>query len=386
MLRRWLASGPLLSRGLCDAIAGLLALLYLAVYANARALLPEFIFRDADKIQAQVAGGDAYQGTSFDAVGHFYRMLGHAGSSLFVAALGVLFIWMTLRQTRRAGSLFANLALLAPCLFFNLFVASKDTLVVLMAMLLLQVARRHGTARTALVGVGLYLAYALLIRNYFALIAGVMFGALLFRRATLTPKIILSGLSFAVLAALPSVVYYQLQHPRDVAVDYLIYGSPFGARTSFYNPFAPDSFVHFIGNYAYSVVRLHLPVLFSPDLKGIAMQCFIALMLVPAWMRPCAKIAQASVLPGAEVLACMVLGHVAVSMLFEPDLGSYMRHLSSVSVLAAALWNQRTGRRYGPLAGSTESLLARGDLRAPRNASSAAVNAGLATRSVYRRP
>jgi hypothetical protein len=31
-----------------------------------------------------------------------------------------------------------------------------------------------------------------------------------------------------------------------------------------------------------------------------------------------------------EWLACIVVGHMAVSMLFEPDLGSYTRHLTSV--------------------------------------------------------
>ncbi|MCA8000426.1 hypothetical protein [Burkholderia metallica] len=345
MLRSLMASGPLLSRRLVDAIAACVALLYLAVYANARALLPEFIFRDADKIETQIGGGATYDGTSFDAVGRFYQTLGNAGTSVFVAALGVLFIWLALRQTRRAGSLCANLVLIAPCLFFNLFVASKDTLVVLIAVLLAWVARRCGTVRTLAAAVVLYAGYAAFIRSYFVLIVLCAGGAWAFRRVPVLLKVIGLLLLGAALIALPDAVYFLLQHPRDMAVDYLVYESPFGARTSFYNPYPPDSFVHFVGNYAYSVVRLNLPILFSFDVKGVAMQGFIAFVLASAWPRvaPTAGAGTAS-LRGGEALACLVLGHIAVSMLFEPDLGSYTRHLSSVALFVAVLWPLRTAR------------------------------------------
>ncbi|RQX81471.1 hypothetical protein DF034_18495 [Burkholderia anthina] len=357
MLRKLMASGPLLSRRLVDAIAACVALLYLAVYANARALLPEFIFRDADKIDTQISGGATYDGTSFDAVGRFYRALGGAGTSVFVAALGVLFIWLALRQTRRAGSLFANLVLIAPCLFFNLFVASKDTLVVLIAVLVALAARRFGTVRTLAIAVVLYAGYAALIRSYFALIVLCAGSAWALRRAPLPLKVVALLLAGAAFVALPDSVYTLLQHPRDVAVDYLVYESPFGARTSFYNPYPPDSFLHFVGNYAYSVARLNLPILFSFDVKGIAMQGFIALVLASAWPRvaPSADTRAAS-LPGGDTLACLILAHVAVSMLFEPDLGSYTRHLSSVALFAAVLWPWRTARAAAPAAPPAASV------------------------------
>ena len=57
------------------------------------------------------------------------------------------------------------------------------------------------------------------------------------------------------------------------------------------------------------------------------MQGFVWIALAAVWRRT----------PGdgqlaRDVLASLVIGHVAVSMLFEPDLGSYMRHLSSVAL------------------------------------------------------
>ncbi|WP_027782070.1 MULTISPECIES: hypothetical protein [Burkholderia] len=345
MLRSLIAGGPQLSRGLRDAVAAAVALLYLAVYANARALLPEFIFRDADKIQTQIGGGSTYDGSSFDAVGKLYQALGDPGTWVFVATLGVATIVIALRSTRRLGGLLACLALLAPCLFFNLFVASKDTIVVAMSIALFAAARLRGTARPMLVAVLLYVGYAATIRSYFALILAIALAAWAFRRMSALPRIAGALLAAAMLVALPNAVYMLLQRPRDLAVDYLVYASPFGARTSFYNPFPPDSFVHFAGNYAYSLVRLNLPVLFSFDPKGFAMQGLIALFLGAAWRRvPAGRAHDGRTTPAraGELLACLVLGHVAVSMLFEPDLGSYLRHLSSVSLFAIALWSIRT--------------------------------------------
>ncbi|WP_241332069.1 hypothetical protein [Burkholderia cenocepacia] len=347
VIRGVIRSGPLLSPGLRDAIAALFALLYVAIYANARTLLPEFIFRDADKIQTQIGGGSTYDGSSFDAVGKLYQALGDAGTAVFVVALGVATIWIALRETRRLGGLVVYLALIAPCLFFNLFVASKDTIVAAMSIAVLAVARLRGTARPMLIVAVLYLAYAATIRSYFALILAITLAAWVFRRVSTLPRAAAAILLVAVLVALPNGVYTLLQQPRDLAVDYLVYSSPFGARTSFYNPLPPDSFVHFVGNYAYSVVRLNLPVFLSFDPKGWAMQALIALFLCAAWRRlPVRHTDGHAAAPArhGELPACLVLGHVAVSMLFEPDLGSYLRHLSSVALLAVALWSIRTRR------------------------------------------
>lgn len=341
MLLRIIAGGPLLSRGLRDTIAACAALLYVGVYANARALLPEFIFRDADKIQTQIAGGSTYDGSSFDAVGKLYQALGNAGTAVFVVALGVATICIALRQTRRLGALFANLALIAPCLFFNLFVASKDTLVVAMSIAVLAVARVRGTAGAMLIAVTLYLGYAATIRSYFALIVAIALAAWVFRRVSTLLRLAGALVAVAVLIALPSTGYSLLQQPRDLAVDYLVYSSPFGARTSFYNPFPPDSFLHFVGNYAYSLVRLNVPVLFSFDPKGLAMQALVALFLGSAWRRLPARQRGKRTERNAELLACLLIGHVLVSMLFEPDLGSYLRHLSSIAPYAIALWALR---------------------------------------------
>ena len=330
MLHKLIGAGPILSRGLTRSIAALAVLLYWIVYAKAGAFLPEYVFRDAEKIQSQIGGSGGYDGTSFDAVAKFYALLGIGGTHAFTAAVGALFICLMIAQGRRVGSLAASLVLLVPCVFFNLFVASKDTLVVLIAIVLARVVQRRPALVAIAAAIVMYGAYAAIVRSYFALILGVALAVLLFRRGTWRLRTLLMLAAPLVLVLLPNDAYYLLLHPRDMAADYLTYGSPYGARTSFNNPVTPTSFFAFCIDYLYATLRLNLPVLFSPGPKEIAMQGFVWIALVAVWRRT----------PGdgqlaRDVLASLVVGHVAVSMLFEPDLGSYTRHLSSVSLLCA---------------------------------------------------
>ncbi|WP_241021783.1 hypothetical protein [Burkholderia sp. Ac-20353] len=352
-MRDLITGGPALSRGLVRAIAGLAVLVYWTVYAKAGAFLPEFVFRDAEKIQSQIGGGNTYEGTSFDAVAQFYAMLGTTGTHLFVAAVGALFIWRMIGEGRRVGSLVASIVLLAPCVFFNLFVASKDTLVVLMAIVLARIAQRRSAALLFVAAAALYVGYAAVVRSYFVLILAIAFAAFLFRHVSWRGKVLMTIAAPVALLLLPSDVYYLLQHPRDMAADYLDFGSPYGARTSFHNPVAPDSFVGFCANYLYAVLRLNVPVLFSPGPKEIAMQLFVAIALAAVWRRARGDARPARPAdPARDLLACLVIGHIAVSMLFEPDLGSYTRHLSSVALWCAvqfcAFGARADGRRVEP--------------------------------------
>ncbi|WP_244106576.1 hypothetical protein [Burkholderia anthina] len=330
MLDNLLRAGPRLSRGMTRTLAALAVLAYWIIYAKAGAFLPEFVFRDAEKIQSQIGGGSTYEGTSFDTVAKFYAALGTTGTHLFVAAVGALCIWRVIGQGKRIGALLACAVLLAPCVFFNLFVASKDTIVVLMAIVLAGIAQRRSTLATLAAAAVLYGGYAMLVRSYFAMILAVAIVALLARRASWRVNASLVLALPVALLLLPNDMYYLLQHPRDMAADYLAYGSPFGARTRFHNPLSPDSFIAFCVNYAYGVLRLNLPLLFMPGPKEIAMQVFVWIALAAVWRRR-----RGSARPSADVLACLVIGHVAVSMLFEPDLGSYTRHLSSVALFCA---------------------------------------------------
>lgn len=329
--------GPFLSPGIRRVIAGCGVMLYLAIYVQRGRLLPAVVFRDAQKIQDQMHGADTYAGSSFDAVGKMFLTLGPAVDA-FVMGIGAWLIWSMVVRANHVGLLVAALMLAAPCVFFNLFVASKDTLVVLMALVIATAARGERAGRgwvPMALAMAMYLAYAATLRAYFALIAGLALAIWVQSRLGGRWQLLIASAIPVVLVCLPPWVFAALQQPRDLAVDYLMFQSPFGSRTSFYNPFPPVSWAAFVGNYGYATVRLNFAVIWSPGVKEAVMQCWV----FPAVGPPVARLVRGlrSGSPGQDVAVSLVLAHVAVSMLFEPDLGSFMRHLSSVAALSMLL-------------------------------------------------
>ncbi|CAB3786840.1 hypothetical protein [Paraburkholderia caffeinilytica] len=375
MFRKVLNTGPRFSNGVVRLISGFAILLYMTMYWKASIFLPEFVFRDSDKIQSQIGGSSTYQDTSFDAVAKFYSSLGSVGTNLFVVSVGALFIWLMFGYSKRLGGLLLNTVLIAPCVFFNLFVASKDTIVVLMSIVLILIGRRWGVRNLMVAAVALYVGYALTVRIYFALILAIAVGAWVFRRASLRLKTVLILAVLVGLYMLPDIAYYVLLHPRDMAVDYLVAGSPYGARTGFYNLFAPDSFAAFCADYLYAILKLNVPVLFYPGPKEFLMLVFVWIAVGSVCGRTSDHL-EGTGMGAIDVLASLVIGHMAVSMLFEPDLGSYIRHLSSVALFCAWPLNS-LGRRSGSLCGSalihrapgsSEAPMRTPETRAPRHA------------------
>lgn len=341
-----LRAGPWLSPGVRRVIAGGAALLYGLVYLNSARLLPAAIFRDAQKIQDQMLGADTYAGSSFDAVGRLFAAMGPALDGLVMGA-GAWFLWSMLIRAERLGLLAGAIVLAAPCVVFNLFVATKDTLVVVMALVIAAAAGRDDRPLRGWVAMlALYLVYAVTLRAYFALIAGLALGLYLLCRVGWRWRIVIVAALSLGMAWLPSAVFVALQQPRDLAVDYLVSQSPYGARTSFYNPFSPTSLAAFVGNYLYAMARLNLALLWSPGIKELAMQGWVLLAVVPPGMR--LMRGMLSVRPTQAVPAYLVAAHIAVSMLFEPDLGSYMRHLSSVALLSMRLLTAGPGQGRPP--------------------------------------
>ncbi|MFB9124518.1 hypothetical protein ACFFYR_15610 [Paraburkholderia dipogonis] len=147
------------------------------------------------------------------------------------------------------------------------------------------------------------------------------------------------------LYVLPNSAYFVLLHPRDMAVDYLVAGSPYGARTGFYNLVEPQSFTAFCADYIYAILRLTVPVLFYPGPKEFAMLLFVGLAVASVFGRK--SFHEGNRTDAVDLLASLVIGHMAVSMLFEPDLGSYIRHLSSVALSCAWRLNYLGPRRVG---------------------------------------
>jgi hypothetical protein len=129
----------------------------------------------------------------------------------------------------------------------------------------------------------------------------------------------------ALTALAPVSVYDALQTPRDSANHYALNLLHRDNRTIFFNPYPPDSFLHFWGNYIYALGVLNVPFVRVNNISAnefvIALNVAFFVWLLMAGQREGGK---------SQALAMLFLSHIIVLNLFDPDLGSYFRHFSSV--------------------------------------------------------
>jgi hypothetical protein len=118
-----------------------------------------------------------------------------------------------------------------------------------------------------------------------------------------------------------------------------------GSRTVFYNLLPSDNIFNFIINYFYAIFRLNFAFILSPKPQEL----FLALNLGVYFFLTLIGIRAADARVRLPTL--LFVAHFGVMMLFEPDLGSYLRHTSSVLlylVPALTLWDARQRKANPP--------------------------------------
>lgn len=174
-----------------------------------------------------------------------------------------------------------------------------------------------------------YTVYAMVFRQYFALISFAFLLIFIFRQG--------GGLKYALiffvpvaLMVIPTDVFNTLQEPRDVVnITRTLRSGANVSRTMFLNPLPPENALNFLVNYGYAVVRLNIPILFSLNPKDFFLFVNISIYLLCLfWGYKNGD--------GKVKLSCdLFLSHFLILMLFEPDLGSYARHISCTLPFAA---------------------------------------------------
>jgi len=240
-----------------------------------------------------------------------------------VIAAGVMFIfYCTLPLRDHRTFILLTFFMIAPILFF-LMQFNKDTIVVFCILAAAAVMRSSMPLYIKMMVVAaIYTAYAYIFRPYYYLIF-VVFSLIVFMRRM--PPLMLISLFFlglAVAALLPDSAFSQLQASRDVFnIDRLGRDLP-GVRTAFGNLIPPKGIVTFAINYAYAFARLNFPFFSGVTPRDIYLFANVILFswLVVIGLRSDSKTSDSTAL---------FLSHVLVSICFEPDTGSYLRHVSS---------------------------------------------------------
>lgn len=272
-----------------------------------------------------IAGGDA----SLNVIASLIRVFSLPGLNLIIGALGVGIIFYVLSGRRTVFSLSVALFSIAIVIPLSLVRPQKEFLVLLLTCSCVWVISHFKKQGWALFWIfalyGLYTAVSL--RPYYALIAALIPVLYFFASLSNRSKLLVVLLVFLAGFFLPSQALELLKAARDAVNELrVLYPELEGNRTAFSNPIQSVGWLGFLGNYAYAIVRLNLPILFSQAANELVLTFFAMLWLYVIWLA--GKIGDWR----ARFAARLMMSHLLVLWIFEPDLGSYLRHFSSCIV------------------------------------------------------
>lgn len=295
-------------------------------------------------------GSGADEGTSYAATAAVYALFPEFARMPFVYITGITFIIYCIRLTRGWSlALLASFLLVVPCLT-AIGTFQKDLLLVWFVLAVSILIKHSRASFTALAWtLAIYASYAFMFRSYFFLIAAgaVAIYAASTRNIWLRVAIVLA--TFLALIAMPTDILVALQQPRDLANAERLYEGAVGSRTAFMNLYKVTGLGTFLGNYVYSFWMLDLSLISrSFGVKELFLT-FNVLGYLTAMV-----IGLKSPDPIIRLLGALVSGHFFIIHLFEPDAGSYMRHMSSTLPYALTIHVWRFIRlRSGPEAESS---------------------------------
>lgn len=186
----------------------------------------------------------------------------------------------------------------------------------------------------------LYTFYGVLMRPYFVLIFGVFLLILILHRYSYAGFFAFVCLFVLFAFSAPNELLIQLQGSRD-EINLLSRGVDEDQRTAFLNVYQGiNDGYEFLINYIYAFIFLNFSFLFFWDLPSLILTAYVFSCVAFC----CQAINWAN--PYWQRRILLFVSHLFVLAIFEPDLGSYLRHLSSVFIyLAPFFYMKNVGDR-----------------------------------------
>lgn len=295
---------------------------------------------DSQRVAALAEDADFLDG-SYAAVAFLYGLVPGPLMRPLIYAIGICFVLVSIRGMRSNvhACIIAILCIAPATLAIDEF--QKDLILVVFIMLasLIMTSDRSTLTKVLVISV-LYLAYAQFFRFYFILVLALFLAIFFFRSLPLIGKILLVGVTLIVIVNVPLSVWVELQGARDMVNGArLARNGLAGARTAFFNPFPIDGLTNFLLNYLYAMLRLNLPFLFNQGPNELFLFINVVIYVSAVWWsyRHGSKT--------ARMAATLILSHMLVLFLFEPDLGSYIRHLSTTLPYLGLILSEYFARR-----------------------------------------
>lgn len=306
-----------------DVFLALSALFYLAIFAGAQSAFSATGALDSQLI-AQLADAGETEGGSYATMAVLYLLLPAGSHETVTVLVGlaciVAYFWQVRR--REAAMTIAFLSLAPSILTLATF--QKDTVLGVFVLSVFAVLLSRMKERTKLLAIlAIYGVYASFFREYFYIIAVFFVMLMLLRRGGKLAIFYSLILGMFSLFFVPPEVYEILQGSRDSINAHRLNRPEWQRpRTAFLNPVPPDGLWNFILNYVYAMFRLNFYVLISPGIREIFL-LFNSIAYIGIFMWGFKQSGTVS------MAAALGLAHLIVLHFFEPDNGSYIRHLGS---------------------------------------------------------
>lgn len=284
---------------------------------------------DSQLIQDMADGFVEPGSGSYAATAMFFRLFPAPLDVVLILVMGWVSLYMFMVKNQTLQSNMLAFYMTFPAMVTCMIRPQKETIVIILAVLVAWVTLNKPWSKWWKLAfiVGAYAVYAALFRQYFFLIIAAFAGVyMMIESRNLNIAVMIALLGVAIVLMTPVDFLYDLQYPRDM-VNYNRIGSGLpGHRTAFMNPYPIDSSWNFILNYLYVVVRLNIPMVFDLSPKAWfwfgSVVCYV-FVLVKGLKNSTDEI---------RILSALFMAHVSVLLLFEPDTGSYTRHITSVFV------------------------------------------------------
>ncbi|WP_211464148.1 hypothetical protein [Collimonas silvisoli] len=289
------------------------------VYLYQRVFLPSYFFTDETTILNLMRYSDLglLEQNSFVSTATVFSVFGPVGSQLLLLASTCLVIFYISRKSLRLVDLAFSFVLMLSFAMFNLKL-SKEVVVILMNLLAcLACSWRISNHRKVMLVSAIYLIYAWQFRSYYVLIVAAMMAMhIVFStqgklRATIVLAVLVGCL------ALPGDFWNQLQQARDIVN--LDRDGLSDSKTIFSNPFSPNGVATALPNAGFAALRFYFAPVFSLRVQEVFLSftlCFLTFVLFRR--RNC-----------KHPLALLLIANFSIQTFFEPDLGSFFRHLSA---------------------------------------------------------
>ncbi|MCJ8142881.1 hypothetical protein MKI84_08130 [Ancylobacter sp. A5.8] len=302
-----------------------MVLLYFAIVFGLRGAFSDTAGSDSSTVKQLAESGSFEDAGSYAMTAFIYSITPPFLRHPFIYATGVAYIIFALRTANDRYSLAIVSFLLIMPMLTAIGTFQKDLLLVWFTLPVAYIFRSNATLlRSIIFYIIIYSLYAYYFRKYFFLIMFITFIFYVFFAYNYKFKMMAVFVAIAVLLLVPTDVLYQLQIPRDRANFVRLIEGVRGVRTAFLNPYPIDSLWHFMLNYLNAFWMLD----FSLISRGFSIrEAFLTLNVVVYIFAMWRGLIDKD--PKIKFLGAMIAGHFFLIHVFEPDSGSYLRHLSA---------------------------------------------------------